>query len=224
MPFGPGNAPSQSMGMMNGVLDRMEYKFIVVYLDDMMIPSCSLAEHVIHVREVLTVLTEHGLKAKRAKFAWACQKVDFCGFEIDKDSIHTQEHKTSVVMDGFQPENGKDISGFLGITSYYSKFLEHCAHIAIPLYAIGTPPKRKGNLGLRCDDPRRVSHSPLAWDRECQHAFDMLKKALCKAPDLALLDPEAKYCPHVDASQYPFVRIALPGARQDREGTGLFQP
>ena len=103
-----------------------------------------LAEHVVHVREVLTLLTEHGLKAKRAKCAWACQKVDFCGFDIDKDGIHAQEHKTCAVMDWPQPENSKDVRGFLGLTSYHRKFIEHYAHIAMPLYAIGTPPKGRG--------------------------------------------------------------------------------
>jgi len=77
LPFGLANAPSQFMRMMNGILEPMKWKFIVVYLDDIMIHSRTLAEHVVHVREVLTLLTEHGLKAKRAKCAWACQKVDF---------------------------------------------------------------------------------------------------------------------------------------------------
>jgi len=51
------------------------------------------------------VLTEHGLKDKCAKCARACQKVDFCGFDIDNDGIHAQEHKTHAVMDWPQPEN-----------------------------------------------------------------------------------------------------------------------
>jgi len=72
----------------------------------------------------------------------------------------------------------------------------------MPLYVIGTPPKRKGDVGRRHGEPRRVRHTPFAWDRECQHAFDTLKKALCNAPVLALPDLEAKYCLHVDASQY----------------------
>jgi len=135
----------------------------------------------------LPFLTEHGLKAKRAKCAWACQKVDFCGFDIDKDSIHAQEHKTSAVMDWPQPENGKDVRGFLGLTSYYRKFIEHYAHIAMPLYAIGTPPKGNGDVGRGRGEPRKVKHTPFAWDRECQHTFDTLKKALCNAPVLALL-------------------------------------
>jgi hypothetical protein len=99
LPFGLANAPSQFMCMMNGMLEPMKRKIIVVYLDDIKIHSRTLAEHVIHVREVLTIRTEHGLKAKHGKCAWACQKVDFCGFDINKDGIHAQEHKTRAVMD-----------------------------------------------------------------------------------------------------------------------------
>jgi hypothetical protein len=126
-------APNQFIRMMNSILQPMKYKFIVVYLDNIMIHSCTLAEHIVHVREVLTLLTEHGLKAKRAKCTCACQKVDFCGFDIDKDGIHAQEHKTCAVMDWPQPENSKDIRGFLGLTSYYRKFIAHYAYIAMPL-------------------------------------------------------------------------------------------
>jgi hypothetical protein len=132
--------------MMNGILEPIKRKFIVINLGDIMIHSRTLAEHVVHVREVLTLLTEHGLKAKCAKYASACQKVDFCGFDIDKDVIHAQEHKTRAIMDWPQLENSKDVSGFLGLTSYYTKFIERDAHIAMPLYAIGTPPKGNGDV------------------------------------------------------------------------------
>jgi len=167
-----------------------------------MIHSRTLVEHVVHVHEELTLIPEHGLKAKCAKFAWACQKVEFCSFDGDKDSIHAQEHKTRAVMDWPQPENSKDVRGFLGLTSYYRKFIEHYAHIAMPLYAIGTPPKGNGDVGRQRGEPRKGKRTPFACDRECQHAFDTLNKALCNAPVLALLDPKAKYCLHVDASQY----------------------
>jgi len=144
--------------------------------------SHTLAEHVVHVRDVLTLLTEHDLKAKLAKCSRACQKVDFCGFDIDKDGIHSQEHKTCAVMDWPQPENSKDVRGFLGLTRYYRKFIEHYAYIAMPLYTIGTPPKGKGDVWRQHGEPRRVRHTSFAWDGECQHACDTLKMALCNAP------------------------------------------
>jgi len=71
----------------------------------------------------------------------------------------------------------------------------------MPLYSIATPPKGKGDIGRRSWEPRRVMCTPFVWDRECQHASDTLKKALCNSPVLGLPDREAKYCLHVGASQ-----------------------
>jgi len=141
-----------------------------------MIHSGTLLEPIIHAREVLTLPTDHGLKAKCATCTWACHKVDICGFDIEKDSIHDQEHKTHVVMDWPQPENSKDFRGFQGLTSSYRKFIEHYPHIAMPVYAIGTPPKVKEDIGWPRAEPRKVKGTPLASVRECQHAFNTLKK------------------------------------------------
>jgi len=66
LPVGLANAPSQFVRMMNDILDPMKWKFIVVYLHDFRIHSCALAEHVLDIPEVLTLLTEHRLKAKCA--------------------------------------------------------------------------------------------------------------------------------------------------------------
>jgi len=222
LPLGLANAPSQFVLMMNGIMEPMKSKFIVVHLEIIVIHRSILAEHVIHVREVLTLLTEHGLKARHAKCAWACQKVDFCGFDIDMDGIHTQEHKTRVVMDWPQPENSKDVGGFLCLTSFHRKFSEQYAHIAIPLYTIGTPPKGKGDVGQRHGELRRIWHTPFSWGRECQHSFDMLQKALYNTPVLALLDPNAKYCLHVDPSQYGFGAVRSEVQDKTEKVLGIF--
>jgi hypothetical protein len=105
-------------------------------------------------------------------------------------------------MDWPQPENNKDIRGLLGFTSDYRKFIEHNTHIAMPLYAIGTPPKGKGDIGWQRGETRKVKCTPFAWDGECEHAFDTLKEAPCNTLVLTLPDPEAKYLLHVDASRY----------------------
>ena len=128
LPFGLANVPSQFMRMMNSILKPMKRKFFVVYLNDIMIHSRTLVHRVVHVREVITLLMDHGLKAKSAKCARACQKVDLCGFDLEKDGIHAQEHKTRAVIHWPQPENSKDVRGFLGLTSYYRKFEGICPH------------------------------------------------------------------------------------------------
>jgi len=137
-------------------MEPMKCKIIVVYLDDIMIHCGTLADHVIPVCEVLTLLREYGLKAKHAKCTWACQKVDVSGFDIDKHGNHAQDHKTLAVMDSPQPENNKDVGGFLRLPRYYRKFIEPIAHIAMLLYAIGTPLRENGDIGWRHGGPRKV--------------------------------------------------------------------
>jgi hypothetical protein len=141
------NAPSQVIRMMNTIWALMKCKFIIVYLDDTLLHGRTLEEHVVHVCSVFPLHTEHGLKGAGAKCACACQKVDFCGFDIDKDCIHPQEHKPHVVLDWPQPENCKDIRGFQGLTSYYRIFIEHYVQVAMPLYASGTLQKATGDFG-----------------------------------------------------------------------------
>jgi hypothetical protein len=139
--------PTSSWGMMSGILEPMKREIIIVCLDDITIHSGTLVEHVVHVRDVLALQTEPFLKAKHPQWAWACQKVDFCGFGVDKDGIHAQEYKTHAVMDWPKPENRKDVRGFRGLISSYRIFTEHYTHIAMLQFAIGTPPKERRYIG-----------------------------------------------------------------------------
>jgi hypothetical protein len=72
--------------------------------------------------------------------------VEFCGFAVSGNGIHTQEHKTAAVRDWPQPQNEKEVRGFLWLTSYYRKFIEHNAHMALPLYEMSrtSPAKQAG--------------------------------------------------------------------------------
>jgi len=140
--IGLANAPSQSMQMINSILEPMDSKFIVIYIVKDIIHSHTPVDCIVHISEVLTSPTEHGLKAKHTKCTWACQKVDFCKCDIEKDGIHAQKHKTCVVLDWSQPENIQDVWVFLGLTSYYRVFIEHYAHNAMTLDAIGTSLER----------------------------------------------------------------------------------
>jgi hypothetical protein len=124
------------MRMMDGLLppEMRRFKFVALYLDDVLIHSRSLTDHIEHVRTVLRLLLHNGLRVKRDKCEWAQERVEFCGFTVSGDGIHTQEHKTAAVRDWPQPQNEKEVRGFLGLTSYYRKFIEHYAHMALSLY------------------------------------------------------------------------------------------
>jgi hypothetical protein len=92
LPFGLANAPSQFMRMMDGLLTPEMRRFVAIYLDDVLVHGRDLAQHVSHVRTVLTTLLSHRLRVKQSKCEWAQEQVEFCGFTISGDGIHTQEH------------------------------------------------------------------------------------------------------------------------------------
>jgi hypothetical protein len=201
LPFGLANAPSQFMRMMDGLLPPEMRRFVAIYLDDVLIHSRSLTDHLEHVRTVLRLLLHNGLRVKRAKCEWAQERVEFCGFTVSGDGIHTQEHKTAAVRDWPQPQNEKEVRGFLGLTSYYRKFIEHYAHMALPLYEMSRTSPAKQAGGKR-GEPRKVTYRPFKWTDDCAGAFAALKHAICTAPVLAFPTKDDPYLLHTDASKY----------------------
>jgi hypothetical protein len=201
LPFGLANAPSQFMRMMDGLLTPEMRRFVAIYLDDVLVHSRDLAQHVSHVRTVLTTLLSHGLRVKQSKCEWAQEQVEFCGFTISGDGIHTQEHKTAAVRDWPQPQNEKEVRGFLGLTSYYRKFIEHYAHMALPLYEMSRTSPAKQAGGKR-GEPSKVAYRPFKWTDDCAGAFAALKRAICTAPVLAFPTKDDPYLLHTDASKY----------------------
>jgi hypothetical protein len=97
--FGLDNASSQFLQIVNSIMEPINCKFIIGYLDEIIIISHILVENILHVKEMITLLMEHGSDAKCAQFTRAYQTVGFCSFEIERDSIHTKERKIHMVMD-----------------------------------------------------------------------------------------------------------------------------
>jgi hypothetical protein len=102
---------------LDGILQPMTFKFNVVYQNHIVIHIHTVAQHVIHVLDVLPLLTVYGLKAKYSKCTWTCQIVDYESFAIDQADIITQEHKPYAVMDCVHPEYSAHVRGFLSLTS-----------------------------------------------------------------------------------------------------------
>jgi hypothetical protein len=220
LPFGLANAPSQFMRMMDGLLTPEMRRFVAVYLDDVLIHSCSLAEHQKHVRAVLEMLLRNGLRVKHSKCEWAQARVEFCGFTISSDGIHTQEHKTAAVREWPQPQNEKEVRGFLGLTSYYRKFIEHYAHMALPLYEMSrtTAPGKADDkqAGGKRGEPRKIAYRPFTWTDECEGAFAALKRAICTVPVLAFPTKDDPFVLHTDASKYAVGAVL---SQRQKDGT-----
>ncbi|WVZ62484.1 hypothetical protein U9M48_012232 [Paspalum notatum var. saurae] len=164
MSFGLTNAPAYFMNLMNKVF--MEYlgKFVVVFIDDILIYSKTEEEHEEHLRVVLRKLRDHKLYAKLSKCEFWLDQVPFFGHIVSKGGIMVDPSKISSVMDWKVPEVVKEVRGFLGLAGYYRRFIESFSRIAKPMTSL----LEKG-----------VS---FIWTKERQAAFDELKKRLTTAP------------------------------------------
>ncbi|WVZ97285.1 hypothetical protein U9M48_042834 [Paspalum notatum var. saurae] len=176
--FGLTNAPAYFMNLMNKVF--MEYldKFVVVFIDDILIYSKTEEEHEEHLRLVLQKLREHKLYAKLSKCEFWLDQVPFLGHIVSKGGIMVDPSKISSV-----PEVVKEDCGFLGLAGYYRRFIESFSRIAKPMTSL----LEKG--------------VPFIWTKERQAAFDELKKRLTTAPVLTLSDLTKRFTVYCDASK-----------------------
>ncbi|WVZ64089.1 hypothetical protein U9M48_013658 [Paspalum notatum var. saurae] len=183
MSFGLTNAPAYFMNLMNKVF--MEYldKFVVVFIDDILIYSKTEEEHEEHLRLVLQKLRDHKLYAKLSKCEFWLDQVPFLGHIVSKGGIMVDPSKISSVMDWKVPEVVKEVRGFLGLAGYYRRFIESFSRIAKPMTSL----LEKG--------------VPFNWTKERQAAFDELKKRLTTAPMLTLPDLTKSFTVYCDASK-----------------------
>ncbi|KAL5775969.1 hypothetical protein ACOSP7_013526 [Xanthoceras sorbifolium] len=182
MPFGLTNAPATFCNLMNDVLYEFLDKFVVVYLDDIVIYSNSLAEHVVHLRQVFSKLREHKLYVKKEKCEFCRQEVMFLGHWVSKGKIRMDERKIRAILDWPSPTRVTELRSFLGLANYYRRFIEGYSKRVSVLTDL-----------LRKD-------CKWVWSDACQTAFEKLKLAVSSEPVLSLPDFEKPFEVHTDAS------------------------
>ena len=198
MPFGVTNAPAQFMNMMNALLGEYLDKFVLVFLDDVLIYSANPQDHAEHLRKVLGKLREHKLFAKASKCEMLKTSVEFLGQQISRGGMTPTEAKLKAVRDWATPEDVKGVRSFLGFANYYRRFVQNFAAIADPLTSL-----------TRKDVEWQ-------WGPYQRRAFQQLKEALCAAPVLLFPDPKLPYTVVTDASG-----TAAGGVLMQDQGDGL---
>ena len=118
MPFGLCNAPASFQGYVNDVIREYLDKFAITYLDDILIYSNSLEEHIFHVRQVLKKLLEHGLYVKLEKCEFHVQEISFLGFVISPKCISMDPARISTISDWPVPRSVTDVQVFLGFANF----------------------------------------------------------------------------------------------------------
>jgi hypothetical protein len=121
MPFGLTNAPANFWGLMNEVLAPFLRKFVLVFLDDILIYSPTLEEHIVHLTQVLEQLREHQLYMKMSKRSFAQTQLSYLGHIISDKGVATDSSKISTMVECPTPTNVTEVRGVLGLTGYYRK-------------------------------------------------------------------------------------------------------
>src|SRR5204863_4215954 len=122
MPFGLTNAPATFQTLMNSILRPYIDKFVLVYIDDLLIYSSSAEEHREHLRLVLEALRKHKLFAKPNKCTFDRPEVEFCGHVVGGGVIRVLDQKVKIIRDWPQPKNVHDVRQFFGLANYYRRF------------------------------------------------------------------------------------------------------
>ena len=133
MPFGLTNAPAAFMDLMNRVFSPYLDKFVIIFIDDIIVYSGNLEEHAEHLRTVLQILRERQLYAKLSKFHFRLDRVAFLGHVILVEGVSVNPKKIEAVVNWKPPKNVSEVRSFLGLAGYYRKFVEGFSKIAAPL-------------------------------------------------------------------------------------------
>ncbi|GJW85608.1 putative reverse transcriptase domain-containing protein [Tanacetum coccineum] len=133
MPFGLTNAPAVFMDLMNRVCKPYLDKFVIVFIDDILIYSKNQKEHEEHLKQILELLKKEELYAKFSKCEFWIPKVQFLGHVIDSKGIHVDPAKIESIKDWTSPKSPTEIRQFLGLAGYYRRFIEGFSKIAKPM-------------------------------------------------------------------------------------------
>jgi hypothetical protein len=163
MSFGLTNAPAYFMNLMNKVFMEELDKFVVVFIDDILVYSKSVEEHEQHLRVVLGKLRAHKLYAKFSKCEFWLEKISFLGHILTMEGVAVDPGKVETVTNWQQLTNVSEIKNFRGLAGYYRKFIEGFSKIARPMTELLKKEKK------------------FNWTESCERSFQELKKRLTTA-------------------------------------------
>ena len=184
MPFGLCNAPSTFQRLMEFVLTGLQWSVCLIYLDDVIIFSKNFDDHLRRMEEVFGRLREAGLKLKPQKCRFLQKEVTYLGHVVSENGVSTDPSKVSKILDWPIPRNVSELRSFLGLASYYRRFIKDFAKIAVPLHRL------------------TEKNKPFVWSESCLEAFNELKRELTNHPILAYPDFNKKFILDTDASDY----------------------
>ena len=157
---------------------------VVVYLDDILVTGPSEEEHLSSLKQVLTRLQEAGLRLNKRKYHFLVPSVTYLGYKIDSEGLHPTDEKLKAVQQAPEPASVTELKAYLGLLTYYGRFLPHLPSVLAPLYTL-----------LHKDTPWR-------WTTTEQELFKQSKELLLSSRVLAHFTPDLPLILACDASAY----------------------
>ena len=201
MPFGLCNAPATFQRLMETVLAGLTRDKCLVYLDDILVVGRTIQEHLANLRSVLQRLQAAGLKLKARKCSFMQTQVEYLGHIVSCQGVSVYPKRTAAIQEFPRPGDLKTLRSFVGLASYYRRFVPGFSRIAGPLHAL------------------TKKDTPFVWTDDCQRAFDALKCLLTEAPLLVFPDFSKDFQLETDASGE-----GLGAVLPQRQGDGSVKP
>ena len=198
MPMGLCNSPGTFQRLMEACLGDKNFEFLLIYLDDILLYSSTFEQHLDRLNFVLSRLRKHGLKINPKKCHFFKAEVNYLGHRILSEGIDTDPDKISAIKSWTVPKTEKELRSFLGLCSYYRKFVKDFSKIAAPLHSILTKQEKNAKRFKY-----KMHDGPFCarWTKDCDDAFVKLKDALTTTPILGYPDFIASnFILEVDAS------------------------
>ncbi|GBG59765.1 hypothetical protein CBR_g54868 [Chara braunii] len=184
MPFGLTNAPATFQATMTMEFRHMLDRFVLIYLDDILVYNRSLDEHMEHLRTILERLRQAKYKANRDKCEFARQELEYSRHYVTPQGIRPLADKIEAICIWPEPTNTTDVRSFMGLAGYYQSFITGYSRIAAPMTRLQSP------------------KMPFVFDDDARWLFQALKTAMLMAPVLSIYDPTPPTRVTTDASGY----------------------
>ena len=193
MPFGLCNSPATFQRLMEACFTEENFDILLLYLDDILVFSKTIEEHLHRLDLVFSKLKSHGLKMKPSKCSFFNTSVKYLGHIVSADGVSTDPEKTETIRSWPTPTSEKELRSFLGLAGYYRRFVKDFSKIAKPLHNITKDNNKK---------KKKSTSRPFLelWTEECDVAFNELKLRLTSSPILGYPDFTRSFILETDAS------------------------
>ena len=180
-PFGLRNSPAWFCELMTLALDGLD-DFCSFYMDDIVVWSKSLDEHIRHINQLSERIRKHKLKLSLKKSQFMKAESNHLGFIVSPEGVRPDPLKVESIRTLAPPTNVKECRSFVAMCSYYRRFVPNFAKISEPIVAL------------------TKKHASFKWTEQCQEAFDLMKESLTVIPLLPYPDPNKRFILYTDAS------------------------